>query len=132
MGREIIEFVRVNEEGLMIVDDVEVAYWVVRQLQRKFRMGLRAIVARIRNHAYPEILAERCLQQYATGTILGLVASSPSEWWDSMLGVGVARILNSRGKVAIELVFNRPWYLPKRTRMQESGLDYLELYLKRV
>lgn len=130
MHQEIIGFVRENEDGLMIVRDAEIAYWIVQQLARK-RMGIRDVIARIRYHKNADILLERYLQKFATSTILGLLATTPSEWWESVpLCIGVVRVLKSRAG-AIEQVFERPWYLrPKGVR--ETGLDHVAPLLRRT
>lgn len=123
-------FVYENEEGLEIVRDVEIAFWIVQQLARK-RMAARDVIARIRYHANADILLERYLQKFATSTILGLLATTPSEWWESVpLCIGAVRILKNRTG-AIEQVFERPWYL-RPVGVKETGLDHVAPLLRRT
>lgn len=128
MEEGIINFVHENEEGLMIVRDVEIAYWIVRHLARK-RMSARDVISRIRHNKNADILLERYLHRFSTSTILGLLVTTPTEWWESIpLCLGIVRVIKGRPE-ALRQVFDRPWYLrPKNVR--ETGIDFVAPFLK--
>lgn len=100
MDREIIEFVRDNEEGLMVIHDLDTAYQILLHLDQE-GMEVMCIIARIREHCEASDLLERYLGRLSSGQVLEIITKSPMNWWESVsLCVGMVRVIKSRTDAA--------------------------------